>query len=75
MNTPIREVLIFRTSVGTQSAIRRVAALLNGHRFISKWSFDLEDCDKVLRVEACANIPGEITAMLRSEGFDCEEMV
>jgi hypothetical protein len=75
MNNPIQEVLIFRTSVNTPEAIRKVAPLLNGHPLISKWSFDLEDCDKVLRVEAYVKIPGEIIATLRSEGFDCEEMV
>jgi len=75
MNNPIQEVLIFRTSVNTPEATRKVAPLLNRHQLISRWSFDLEDCDKVLRVEASAKIPGEIIAMLRSEGFDCEEMV
>ena len=75
MNKLIQEVLIFRTNVDTPKAIKKLAPLLNGHLFISKWNFDLEDCDKILRIETSAKISEEIIKILRSKGFDCEELI
>jgi hypothetical protein len=75
MNNLVQEVLIFRTNVDTPTAIRKLAPLLNGHLFISKWNFDLEDCDKILRIETAAKISEEIIKILRSKGFDCEELI
>lgn len=75
MNNLVQEVLIFRTNVDTPKAVRRLAPLLNGHLFISKWNFDLEDCDKILRIETAAKISEEIIKILRSRGFDCEELI
>lgn len=39
-----------------------------------KWSFDLEDCDRVLRVETNSLSPEEINHVLRTAGFECEEL-
>ena len=75
MNKLIREILIFRTNVNTPKAIRKLAPLLNRHLFISKWNFDLDDCDRILRVEASAHISEGIINILRSQGFDCEELI
>lgn len=75
MNKLIREVLIFRANVNTPKAIKKLALLLNRHLFISKWNFDLEDCDKILRIEASAEISEAIIKILRSKGFDCEEFI
>ena len=74
MNNIIQEVLIFRTNVNTPKAVEELAPLLNRHLLISKWNFDLEDCDKILRIEAPARISGVIIKILRSKGFDCEEL-
>ncbi|QJB38669.1 hypothetical protein HF324_12650 [Chitinophaga oryzae] len=74
MNELTREVLIFSTNVNTVKAVRKLAPLFNGHQLISKWSFDLEDCDKILRIEAAARIPDEIINILRSKGFNGKEL-
>lgn len=34
--------------------------------------FDLQDCDKVLRIEGRAFLPEAIMAVLRSSGYHCE---
>lgn len=39
-----------------------------------KWSFDLEDCDRVLRVEANMISPEEIFDVFQNAGFECEEL-
>ncbi len=70
-----REILVFRTNVNTSKAIRELAPLFNGHLFISRWNFDLEDCDRILRIEASAQISDEIIKIVRSKGFDCEELI
>jgi hypothetical protein len=38
----------------------------------SKVNFDLEDCDRILRVESEKIIPTEVTEILSSKGFLCE---
>ncbi|WP_254090265.1 hypothetical protein [Dawidia soli] len=39
-----------------------------------KWSFDLEDCDKILRIDSDENIVLRITALLTIHKFHCEEL-
>ncbi len=67
-------VLVFKTSVLKSKHIKRLKPLLN--RVVEpegKWNFDLEDCDKILRVETrkCSSI---VTSLLQKQGFVCEEL-
>jgi hypothetical protein len=39
-----------------------------------KWSFDLADCDKILRVDSEENIVLKITDLLSVHQFQCEEL-
>lgn len=36
--------------------------------------FDLEDCDKVLRVETTENIALKVVSTLTKIGFECKEL-
>lgn len=38
------------------------------------WNFDLEDCDKILRVDAAALAVENLINSLKSEGILCEEL-
>lgn len=38
----------------------------------NKINFDLEDCDKILRVEGSNILPEKIMQMLNEEGYFCE---
>lgn len=38
------------------------------------WNFDLEDCDKILRVETQSLHAPTITSLLKNQGFYCEEL-
>jgi len=63
---------VFKTNVrGARDAIMLAEAL---HERLpgSQVTFDLDDCDKVLRIKHSAVIPSEITALLHLHGFTCE---
>jgi hypothetical protein len=38
----------------------------------SRVNFDLDDCDKILRIEAKAVIPEKIVEVLNANGYSCE---
>ena len=40
----------------------------------AKWNFDLEDCDKILRIDSKENIVAEIIDLLHIHQFHCEEL-
>ncbi|WP_288878812.1 hypothetical protein [Pedobacter panaciterrae] len=66
------EILIFRTTVDCRRAIDDLSPSFNGLLAVIKWSFDLEDCDRILRVEAASDISKELIGLLQSKGFECE---
>lgn len=55
----ILQIEVFRTSVGSAAEAQRVADLLLARFPGSKVNFDLNDCDKVLRVESGNCLPTE----------------
>ena len=65
------EVLVFKTSVKYKRQIKVLTNLLDD---IGKWNFDLEDCDNILRVECVGKQASIIIKILRSNGFECEEL-
>lgn len=62
---------VFRTNVACDSQAHWLSAQLlqmPGHHRIT---FDLEDCDKVLRIEGTNVQPGNIIGLLSAAGFSC----
>ncbi len=50
-----------------------VAPVLDSHPFITRWTIDTEDIDKVLKVETKGNLSeNNMINLLKSSGFDCE---
>jgi Ran GTPase-activating protein (RanGAP) involved in mRNA processing and transport len=68
------DVLIFKTSVQTQLQASRVHPLLSAMADIKQYNFDLEDCDKILRIVSWGIEPQTITHLLHIAGFKCEEL-
>ena len=65
-------VEVFKTNVEEPHQAATLAQLLSAHFAHFRIRFDLEDCDRMLRVEGPA-IPSEsIVEMVRSHGFHCE---
>lgn len=67
-------VFIFKTSVTNNKAIKLIKPHLNKLFTGSKWNFDLEDCDNILRIESATNIVNHTIKVLNENGFECEEI-
>lgn len=64
-------IYVFKTSVDNQTKFESASALLNQLLPESKWNFDLEDCDNILRVDSDLNV----TELLQNNTiFDCIEL-
>lgn len=68
------DIFVFRTNILSAATAYLVANRLNAHDRVARWSIDFGDRDKVLRVEAERTQPAEITDLVTSAGFVCEEL-
>lgn len=68
------EILVFKTNVTSKKKVSRIAPLLTSFPTIQQWNFDLDDCDKVLRIEATELHPRSVESLLHTAGFNCIEM-
>lgn len=66
-------ISVFKTSVFTWSDIELLRPHLNKLPH-SKWNFDLEDCDNILRIDSKKEVSKTIIRVLQAHGFDCEEL-
>ncbi len=65
------DVLVFKTSVSSQGEIEPLRASLTP---LGKWNFDLEDCDRILRIESATTQPIEVIRTLKEKGYFCSEL-
>lgn len=65
-------VEIFKTNVQEFSEAQKLVALLRRHFPDSKINFDLDDCDKVLRVEGSNLRIEKVMALVMEKGFLCK---
>ena len=64
-------VEVFKTNVQEYAQAKKIVALLHQHFPDSKINFDLDDCDKVLRVESQHFITGKVMVLVKENGFEC----
>ena len=70
-----RTVLVFRTSVTDSACVESLRPVLDGLvGRAGRWTFDLEDRDRVLRIESEAANTEEVIRLLRERGEQCAEM-
>lgn len=67
-------IYVFKTSVKSRQDINRLNPYLSKIIGPSNWNFDLDDCDKVLRIDSENDYKSEIIALLRNFNFDCDEL-
>jgi len=67
-------IYVFKTSVKTKTQVRQLKPLITHMLPPEKWNFDLDDCDKILRIDSEENIALKITELLRTQQFHCEEL-
>lgn len=69
------KLLILRTNIATQTHIERLQSMLNSFSVITRWSVDMEDIDKVLKIEAKDQANElELIQAIREKGFFCEDL-
>ncbi|PWB22800.1 hypothetical protein [Flavobacterium sp. HTF] len=67
-------IYVFKTSVTTQKAVKKLTAKLNTFIPNSKWNFDLEDCDKILRIDSKEVTAKQVIDFLNKYKFECLEL-
>lgn len=67
-------VEVFKTNVNNAEHADALSALLAARMELWGISFDLEDCDRVLRVAGDTILPDTITQILYEQGFECSVM-
>ncbi len=69
-------IKIFKTNVSNSNQVNDILQmLLLNFPSMAAVNFDLEDCDKILRVDALEVKPEEITIKLHTLGYQCEEII
>ena len=68
------DILVFKTNIRLKRDVRKIAALFDGHPLVKRWSVDITDIDKVIRIESINLLPGEVINALESAGYCCEEL-
>jgi hypothetical protein len=67
-------IFVFKTSVKNKTHIDKLKPHINKILSNEKWNFDLEDCDKILRIDSEENIVLKITDLLTIHNFNCKEL-
>ena len=67
-------IYVFKTSVETKNQVKKLKLHMNEILPNENWNFDLEDCDKILRIDSGDNIVSIIIDLLNSHQFYCEEL-
>lgn len=68
-------ILIFKTSLTAKEDIHHIEGALNNHPQVLSWSVDLDDWQKVLRIEVkdAASEDG-IAECVQELGYECEDL-
>ncbi|MEO6330343.1 MAG: hypothetical protein ABIO55_15520 [Ginsengibacter sp.] len=64
-------VEVFKTNVQKVTQANRLKSLLLDHFPGRKINFDLQDCDKILRIDGANFITEKVTLLINENGFVC----
>jgi len=68
------EVLVFKTNLRFKKQINAITPHINNLQGIARWNVDLDDTDKILRIESVDLCPRAVEAILQQAGYFCEEL-
>jgi hypothetical protein len=68
------QILVFKTNIRYKKHVNRVEPHLNGTEGILRWNVDLDDKDKILRIEAGNLHPEAVETAVKNAGYLCEEL-
>lgn len=66
-------VYVFKTSI-TKTDLSKITFILNNLLPDSKWNFDFDDIDNILRIESQHNISQQVISELTAKNYLCEEL-
>jgi hypothetical protein len=67
-------IFVFKTSVKTKMQVKKLKPHIDKILPNAKWNFDLEDIDKILRIDSEENIVLIIIDLLNTHSYSCEEL-
>lgn len=67
-------IFVFKTSVNTKRQATHLRPHIDALLPEATWNFDLEDCDRILRIDSEENIVLKITDLLNLHNFNCKEL-
>ena len=68
------QILVLKTSLVSRSDVEKVRIFLDNHPLIYDWNIDLEDCDRVLRIECFGLTEADIVVLLHLAGYKAEKL-
>ncbi len=63
---------VFKTNVHQEKQAKALVALMRRHFPKRRINFDLDDCDKILRIEGPEFVPEKVRTFIVNMGFDCD---
>ncbi len=69
------KILVFKTNVQHPDTAGLILLELSTLQGVQRCNFDLQDCDRILRIEASNIPPHLITQQLHCAGYYCEELM
>jgi hypothetical protein len=73
MNLPVI-IEVFKTNVDDKEDAIRIVRLLGEHYPACRINFDLQDCDRILRLEGLDFEPEKVVNLVKQTGFNCEAL-
>ncbi|MGE0589674.1 MAG: hypothetical protein AB7O48_13945 [Cyclobacteriaceae bacterium] len=67
-------IFVFRTNLNSATDIDTISHVMDASAAVLNWSVDIEDIDKVLRIESLRENANEIIELVRLAGYQCEEL-
>jgi hypothetical protein len=68
-------ILVFKTSLNHQKHVQMISPILNSHPQVINWSVDLDDWERILRIEVKDRAAEYgIAECIKALGFDCEDL-
>lgn len=67
-------ILVFKTSVRNKLQVKKLKPHIDQQLPAASWNFDLQDCDRILRVVHEENVAATVIGLLKEHDFYCEEL-